>query len=321
MQPFLASHDTAIDYSLVIPVYRNESNIGPLIEALAGMSAALGPKFEIVFVVDGSPDRSQSLLEQALPDAPLRSQLIVLSRNFGAFSAIRAGLGHARGRHIAVMSADLQEPPELVVTFFRALEKNEHDVVFGVRAARDDPWSSRIFSKIFWFLYRRSVMPEIPEGGVDVFALQAAFRDQLLVLEESNSSLLAQLFWLGGRRLMVEYVRRKREHGESAWTFSKKFRYLTDSVFAFTDLPIRLMTGIGALGLAIAVVLGTLTLVAKLTDLIDVPGYAGLFLSILFFGALNIFGIGIVGTYAWRAYENTKRRPLAVIQSKTIYQE
>jgi polyisoprenyl-phosphate glycosyltransferase len=319
MQQFLTPDDDGIAYSLVIPVYGNESNIAPLLDALSVLVADLGPRFEVVFVVDGSPDRSYALLRDALPSAPHRSQLVALSRNFGAFPAIRTGLGLARGRYIAVMSADMQEPPELVLEFFRQLERGEYDVAFGVRVAREDPWPTAMMSRMFWWFYRRMVMRDVPQGGVDIFALRDGFRDELLRLEESNSSLLAQLFWLGGRRLMVDYRRRKREHGKSAWTLSKKFRYLSDSVFSFTDLPIKAMLALGAIGLACAALLGGVTLFAKISGVIPVPGYAGMILAILFFGALNMFGIGIIGTYAWRAYENTKRRPLSLIQSRITF--
>ena len=162
-------------------------------------------------------------------------------------------------------------------------------------------------------------MNDIPEGGVDIFALSAGFKTRLLQLNESHSSLLGQLFWLGGRRAFVPYERRKREFGKSAWTLRKKLRYLSDSVFAFTDLPVRMLTGLGVAGIAITLLLGVITIVAKFTGAVIVPGYAGTMLTILFFGALNSLGLGIVGTYAWHAFENTKSRPLAVIQTSEIF--
>lgn len=319
MQQVLNGAPEGMTYSLVVPVYRNEENIDALLEAIGSLAEQLGPLFEAIFVVDGSPDRSFAMLRDRLPGMSFRSQLIALSRNFGAFPAIRVGLESSRGRYIAVMSADLQEPPDLVLTFFRELEKNEHDVAFGIRNARDDPWLSTLFSRIFWWTYRRFVIPDIPKGGVDIFAVQAHFRDDLLRLEEANSSLLAQLFWLGGRRLNVAYSRRRREHGRSAWTFRKKFRYLSDSIFSFTDLPVRALTILGASGLVLAMTFGAFILAAKVSGLIEVPGYAGTLLTVLFFGALNTFGIGIVGTYAWRAFENTKHRPLAIVQSRSYH--
>lgn len=306
-------------HSLVIPVYGNAEGIDALLAAVRSLADALHGDLEVVFVVDGSPDDSLARLRAGLPGSGVEAQLAVLARNFGAFAAIRAGLGLARGRAIAVMAADLQEPPELVLTFFSALRADRCDVAFGQRTARADPGASKLASRLFWGLYRRLVMPDVPSGGVDIFGLSARFRDELLRLGESNSSLLAQLFWLGGRRLFVPYARRARGHGVSAWTLRKKLRYLADSVFAFTDLPVRLLTVIGALGLVVAAVAIVVVLLARLSGAIDVPGYAATMLAVMFFGALNTLGIGLVGTYAWRAYENSKQRPLAVVQSVEAY--
>lgn len=312
MQPVLS-------LSLVVPVYGNEASIDELVQAIRELRARAGGDFEAVFVVDGSPDRSYALLRERLPEAGFRSQLVSLSRNFGAFSAIRAGLEKARGDVVAVMAADLQEPPELVLEFRQAFARGAVDVAFGVREARADPLPGRWLSQLFWAAYRRLVIPDIPPGGVDIFAVSAGFRDRLIGLRESNTSLLAQLFWLGGRRAFVGYRRRARRHGRSGWTLRKKLRYLSDSVFAFTDLPVRLLIGLGAFALLVAIGLSLVTLVAKLSGVVEVPGYAGTMLAILFFGAFNALGLGVVGTYAWRAFENTKGRPLAVVQSEEIF--
>jgi hypothetical protein len=156
----------------------------------------------------------------------------------------------------------------------------------------------------------------MPEGGVDVFGCNLAFRQQLLALEESRSSLIALIFWLGFRRKLVAYDRQARQAGVSAWTLRKKVDYMLDSVFAFTDAPIRALTHLGLLGCALAVLLGLAVLVARLTGQIEVPGYTPTMLVVLFFGGLNLLGLGIVGTYAWRAYENTKGRPLAIVASQ-----
>lgn len=307
--------------SLVIPVYGNEASIDALLQVIGAIHRETDGGFEALFVVDGSPDRSYALLRERLPGAGFNARLIALSRNFGAFAAIRVGLEHARGRVIAVMAADLQEPPELIAHLRDALLGGGIDVAFGVREARTDPVLSKIASQVFWSIYRRFVMRDIPKGGVDIFAVTASFRDRLLSLRESNTSLLAQLFWLGGRRAFVPYQRRTRLHGRSAWTLRKKLRYLSDSVFAFTDLPVRLLIALGAVALVIALLLSAITLFARLSGVLEVPGYAGTMLAILFFGAFNALGLGVVGTYAWRAFENTKARPLAVIQTEESFNE
>ncbi len=307
MQPLLTPR-----HSLVIPVYRNAESIPDLLVAIDLLSRELDRQLEVIFVVDGSPDASYALLHDALPAVAFPSKLVSLSRNFGSFAAIREGLLHARGEGVAVMAADLQEPPELVARFFEVLGEGGVDVVFGIREARDDPWGSRMASGLFWGLYRRFVQPEVPPGGVDVFAVNRGFLERLVSFEEANGSLLGLLFWMGGRRRFLPYVRQRRQHGKSAWTFRKKWNYLLDSVFAFTDAPIRLLLLVGVIGSGISVALGLFVLVAKLANLVEVPGYAGTMLAVLFFGGLNAIGLGLVGNYAWRAYENTKRRPLSI---------
>ncbi len=303
----------SVTHSLVIPVYRNEESIPRLLNALHDMNRQLSDALEVVFVVDGSPDNSFGLLKAALPGLSFRAQLLAHSRNFGSFAAIRTGLAAAKGRFYGVMAADLQEPPELLVEFFQALSADECDVAIGVRRGRADPFLSRLASSLFWGLYRRLIVKDMPEGGVDVFGCNRVFRDHLLALGESRSSLVALIFWLGFRRKFFPYVRLARQEGKSAWSWRRKIDYMLDSVFAFTDYPIRLLMRIGAFGIAMSVILALAVLVGRLTGAIDVPGYAATVLTVLFFGALNLFGLGLVGTYAWRGYENSKQRPSAVV--------
>ncbi len=306
-------------YSLVIPVYRNADSIPDLLTAISGLHKALNGQLETIFVVDGCPDRSHALLEELLPATGLPASVILLSRNFGAFAAIRCGLEHARGDYIAVMAADLQEPPELILEFYSALHSKPIDVVFGQRFARSDPALGKLASRFFWWLYRKFVQPDVPAGGVDIFAVTAGFRDRLMSLSEANSSLLGLLFWMGGRRLFIGYERRERQHGKSAWTLKKKITYLLDSIFAFSDLPVRVLMAVGLFGLVLAIGLAGIVFIMRLTSSYVVPGYAGTMLTILFFGALNTFGIGIIGNYAWRSYENTKQRPLNIVLAQTNY--
>jgi glycosyltransferase involved in cell wall biosynthesis len=306
-------------YSLVIPVYRNEGSIPELVDAVTELDGKLGGRLEVVFVVDGSPDRCAELLRERLPALGVEARLLVLSRNFGSFPAVRAGLAEAQGPYYATLAADLQEPPELVLSYFQALESGEVDVALGQREGRDDPLISRLSSSLFWFLYRRFVQREMPKGGVDSFGCNQAFRDRLLALEESNSTLVGLIFWLGFRRKLIPYRRHARRHGRSAWTLGKKTRYLLDSVFAFSDLPIRLLVLLGGLGLMLSVSLSLVVVLARFTGTIEVPGYAATVLVISFFAALNSFGLGILGSYVWRAFENTKGRPQVVVMDRSEF--
>jgi glycosyltransferase involved in cell wall biosynthesis len=304
--------------SLIVPVYKNEDDIHDLLCALEGFHSRHGAAFEAVLVVDGSPDQSWRLLRSGLDDLSIPSQLILLSRNFGAFSAIRAGLAVARFTITAVMSADLQEPPELIEDFYSLLSRKDAALAVGVRTTRDDPVVKRILSALYWRFYRRWVMPSLPRGGVDVFACTPPVRQVLLSLREPNSSLVAQLCWIGFNRIEIPYRRRKRARGKSAWTFRRRFRYMLDSVFGFSDLPIVLLLWIGMVGVAASLIAAIIVLLSWFMGGISVAGYTPILLSILFVGSLLLTGQGIVGAYVWRAAENTKLRPLSIVASHEV---
>lgn len=300
-------------YSIVVPVYNNEVSIPRLLAAMEGISDALPGDLEVVFVVDGSPDRSFELIRDSLSRVRYNCQLLAHSRNFGSFAAIRSGLTSADGDYFAVMAADLQEPPALLLDFFKALNAAECDVAIGVRQKRNDPRWSQLSSLLFWRLYRRWIMPEMPEGGVDVFGCNRVFRDHLLKLEEARSSLVALIFWLGFRRKFFPYERRSRQEGRSSWTLAKKIDYMLDSIFSFTDYPIRFLTRVGAMGTILSATGSLIVVLGRLLGLIEIPGYSALMIAIMFWGAINLLGLGLVGTYAWRTYENSKQRPPAIV--------
>ena len=306
---------TSVDgtqYSLIVPVYRNEETLPALVEALADIAVNLEHGLEVVFVIDGSPDRSYQILKGLLLSAPFPSQLISLSRNFGSFAAIRMGLESGHGPFYAVLAADLQEPPELIIAFFRALGAGSVDITVGTREAREDPFWQSLFGNLFWAIYRKFVQPEVPPGGVDVFGCNKAVRDALIRMRESNSTLIGLLFWLGFRRQNFPYVRRARAAGKSAWTFRRKLGYLADSCFALTDLPITVILATGAIGSVFAMGLSLIVTIAWLSGYVTVAGYTPLILVALNSFTVTMLALGIIGGYVWRSFENTKGRPLYV---------
>lgn len=307
-----------IQYSTIIPVYKNEESIPRLFEALEELSQSLDHVMEVVLVVDGSPDQSYAIIKRLMESASFPVQLIGHSRNFGSFPAIRTGLKAAKGKYFGVIAADLQEPISLLEGFFNSLQANECDVALGKRESRKDAKLDSLFSNIFWWAYRKYIIPDMPPGGVDVFGCNRDFRDELLNLEEAHSSLVSLIFWLGFRRKEIPYERLERQEGKSSWTFSKKFEYMTDSIFAFTNLPVKLLTRVGVLGLIGSLSLAIYILYGRLSGAIDVSGYSATMIVILSLGSLNLLGLGVVGSYAWRAFENSKARPLSVTSTRTL---
>jgi glycosyltransferase involved in cell wall biosynthesis len=300
-------------YSVVVPVYRNEGTLAALVDRLAELASELDGKMEVVFVVDGSPDGSLVLLRRLLAEQDaFSSQLIALSRNFGSFNAIRAGLSAAEGDVLGVMAADLQEPVSLVREFFEKLSTGEYDVAVGARRSRADNRGSETAARLFWWLYRNLVQREIPPGGVDVFGCTRQVAGELIRMDESHTSLVGLIYWVGFRRVEVPYDRLPRPEGTSAWSFRRKMRYLLDSIFSFTDVPITVIIVLGVLGVTVSAVAGIAVLGTWATGQIDVPGYTPLILAVFFMTSLILISLGIVGSYVWRTYENSKGRPGSV---------
>jgi glycosyltransferase involved in cell wall biosynthesis len=304
-----------LTYSVVVPVYGNEASLAALLERLEKLSRALDAPMEGVFVVDGSPDGSLLLLRRLLRTVGFPSQLVAHSRNFGSFAAIRTGMAAARGDYVAVMAADLQEPAELVEDFFVALSSGDFDVAVGTRTGRADPRTTMLLSRAFWALYRRWVHREIPVGGVDIFGCTRQVAEELIKLDESRSSLVGLLYWLGFRRIEVPYRREPRRNGRSGWSLRRKLGYFFDSIFSFTDVPIVVLLLIGTFGSVLTILFSIVVLIARLTGVISQTGYTPLMLVMLLSTFAVLFGLGIVGSYVWRTYENSKGRPPSVAMS------
>lgn len=311
--------DHGVLYSVVVPVYGNSATLEATLERLVALDADLGGGLEAVFVVDGSPDDSYEVLGKLLPATTIPTQLIGHSRNFGSFAAIRTGFRHARGDYVAAMAADLQEPAELVREFFTVLRKGEADVVVGRRTKRQDPILSSLLARTFWGLYRRTVHRDIPPGGVDIFGCTRDVARRLVDLEESHSSLVGLLYWVGFRRVEIPYERQERTVGKSGWSVRRKYRYFLDSVYSFSDLPITLLVTVGAVGSILTLGVSIVTVVARLAGLIDVPGYTALMLVTLMSATSLLLGLGVVGSYVWRTYENSKGRPIAIAMSHEVF--
>jgi glycosyltransferase involved in cell wall biosynthesis len=303
-----------------VPIYGNQESLAAVIARLTALRDDLGGRLEGVFVVDGSPDDSLSTLRGLLEAGVLEAQVLSHSRNFGSASAVRSGLAVARGDYIAVMAADLQEPADVVRSFFELLEGDQCDIALGERLGRDDPASSAAMANLYWRFYQRFINSEIPTGGVDVFGCTRAIAQRIVAFSETHTSLIALLYWLGYRRRYVQYRREARDSGTSGWTFRRKVRSLFDSIYSFTDLPIILLQILGFAGTMVSILIGVLVFFGWLFGAIKQPGYTPIMIAIAGSTSALLLALGVVGSYVWRTYENSKYRPLELVATHEYFE-
>ena len=298
-------------YNLIIPVFKNENGIEDLVARCVSMTTNL-KEIEFIFVVDGSPDKSWINLRDQLSNTALAYKLINLSRNFGAINAVRYGFLNSDADIICVMSADLQEPIELIYSLFEALGNGKFDIAIGRRLSRKDRRRDLMLSKLSWIIYRLFINADIPKGGMDIFACTRRVVENINLLKEQNTSLIGLLYWVGFERTYVDYDRAERIYGESSWSFSKKVSYFLDSMYSFTDLPLRALQAIGFMGIGLSLIIGLTTFVGFITNNIPVPGYTTLAILLTLSVSMILTAIGILGAYVWRIFGNSQRRPFAI---------
>jgi len=304
--------------SIVIPVYFNEANIPVTWAALAATLAQLPARmdWEVVFVDDGSGDRSYDALLAVHDAAPERVRVVKLTRNFGQVAAILAGFRAARGDCCAVMSADLQDPPELLLEMVDRWRRGPHKIVLATRTARDDGAFAQWASRLFYRAMRRFAIPNMPEGGFDFFLLDRQVVDLMNRIEERNTFLQGQILWTGFVPEVIPYARRRREIGRSRWTLSRKIKYFADGFVTYTVAPIRLITAAGLCVSLLSFAYALLIFVLKLAWAIPIEGWAPIMISILGLAGVQLVMLGIIGEYLWRNYHETRRLPNFVVETE-----
>ena len=303
--------------SVVIPVYFNEENIPvtwPAVrDALRDLPA--GMEWELVFVDDGSGDRSFDRLIDVQRASPANVRVVRLTRNFGQVAATLAGLSLARGDCAVVTTADLQDPPELIPEMVRRWRGGACKIVLAERTGRDEGPIRRWGSTLFYRLMRRYAIPNMPAGGFDYFLIDRRVVDLLNRVEERNSFLQGQILWTGFMPEVIPYTRRRRELGRSRWTLSRKMRYFIDGFVTYSLAPIRLITAVGFVMSALSFTYAVVILLAKLFWEVPVKGWAPIMITVLLLSGVQLVMLGIIGEYLWRSYHETRRLPNFVIDS------
>ncbi len=301
--------------SVVTPVYHNAASLPDLLACFQQL-AANNPadQFEFVFVDDGSQDDSFAVLE-TLAAGDARVQVVKLSRNFGANPAVLAGLSYARGDAVAVIAADLQDPPELIHDML-ALWRQGKNVVLAARAGRDDPGAAALLANTFYALFRRFAIKSMPRQGFDFFLIDRQVCEIVTQIQENNAYLMGLILWLGFDPAIIHYRRREREarYGRSMWTFVKKIKYFTDSFVAFSYAPVRFATLIGLTLSFVGLLYAALIVANRALFRIEAEGWSSLMVVLLVVSGAQMFMIGILGEYLWRTLDETRRRPRFIVE-------
>jgi dolichol-phosphate mannosyltransferase len=299
--------------SFVIPVYRNAGALTLTYEKLRGVLHTQLPEwaYEIVFVDDGSDDGSPEEL-RALRDRDGNVRVVTLTRNFGQMAAILAGLKQAVGDAVFQMAADLQDPVELIPAMVRQYEAG-NELVVGFRETREDSWSARVTSRLFYRVIRITY-PQIPPGGFDYVLMARRVVDSFNAIEVRNRFFQGDLLWLGYKTAFIPYTRPKRPIGKSQYTFAKRLKNSLDAILDSSYLPIRFISLVGVVTAILGFVYAVNIVYARFMHQIPFTGWAPIMILILVIGGLTMVMLGIIGEYIWRIYDEVRQKPNYVIR-------
>ena len=296
-------------YSLVIPVYNEQSNILALYERVSAVMDGLDDRSELILIDDGSHDRTLELL-RALHDRDDRVVYLSLARNFGHQIAVTAGLNYVRGDVIIVLDGDLQDPPELIPDLL-ALWRQGYHVVYAQRTKRvREGWFKRLCAYAFYRLLTHLANVEIPTDTGDFCLMDRSVVDLLNQMPERNRYLRGLRAWVGFRQIAFKFDRDSRYAGSVKYTFAKSLGLAINGLVSFSIVPLRLSTYLGLCSAVFAIVMALLVLYWRVFTNSTLTGFATIAIAIFFLGAVQLISIGILGEYIGRIYEEVKHRPL-----------
>ena len=302
-----------IEYSLVVPVFNEEETLPELLRRLSALLEQMDGECEVIFVDDGSSDRSYELMAAGRETDP-RFKLIRLSRNFGHQIAVTAGLDAATGNAVIVMDADLQDPPEVAIDL-AARWREGYDVVYAVREERrGESRFKRATAKLFYRTFRRMTDVDVPLDVGDFRLVDRRALDAFRSMRETNRYVRGMFSWIGFRQVGVPFRREERFAGETKYPFGKMVKFATDGVVSFSAAPLRLALKIGFAVAGLSFLMGAVFLVSKILGLYSVPGLASIAVFVAFLGGIQLFLLGIVGEYIARIHDEVKGRPLYLVR-------
>lgn len=299
-------------FSLVIPVYNEESLIDTLVPRVVAAVGKFADEYEVLFVDDGSKDGTVAKLLK-FRNENKSIKIISLSKNFGHQAAFTAGLELARGEIIAMMDGDLQDPPELLEEMYQKIRLEELDVVSGKRTGRKGSLHLTFSTFLFHLIFKHIAGVENMENSGNFSMMTREALQALLSMKEKVRYMPGLRSFIGFRQGTVEYFRGDREHGEPKMNLSKLFTLASDAIFSFSRFPIRLCLYLGIFGTVVFFIAGIYVLVEKVLGL-AVLGWSSTLLSIYFLGSIQLIFLGIVGEYIFRIYKESQNRPIYFIR-------
>ena len=300
--------------SIVVPAYNEEDVIGPFAARARQVLDGLSVPYEVLIVDDGSTDRTPQILDEL--GATWREVRVVrLRRNAGHQAAITAGLDHCLGDFVVTMDIDLQDPPEVIADLLAAQRSTGADVVYAQRADRkSDSWFKRRTAGIFYRLMRDVAGAKVPPHVGDFRLLTREAVDTLRALPERHRVYRLLIPWMGFPSTIVQFRRDARAAGQSKYPLSKMTRLAADSVTSFTARPLRIATWLGVWGSVLCVAVMLVALFAQFSGH-TIPGWASVFVAVLFLGAIQLLCLGLLGEYVGRLYAEAQHRPLYYVAS------
>ena len=301
--------------SIIIPVFNSKNIMPELIEAIELERIKNNwSGLEVLLIDDGSKDNSFEQIINLSIKYPFIKGL-KLARNFGHQIAVRTGLEFAKGEYIAIIDDDMQDPPHLIQEFISKLNEG-YDVVYGIRKKRKEHFLKKASYYIFYRILNKIATIDIPLDTGDFCVMKKHMLENMLLFKEQNVYLRGIRAWVGFKQIGVEYERNARTVGESGYSLKKLFKIAKDGIFAFSNVPLRLITLSGQLGLIFAFLYTAYIIIALLFNDVPVKGFTTITILISFFSSLILVCLGIIGEYISRIYDEVKRRPHAIIATK-----
>jgi glycosyltransferase involved in cell wall biosynthesis len=304
--------DAPPELSVVIPVFNEADGIAALLARLVPAVESCVSSFEVIFVDDGSFDTTLAAIAREHERDP-RVEAVSFSRNFGKEIAIAAGLDHARGRAAVIMDADLQHPPEMIPHFV-ARWREGYKNVYGERQSREtDSPMRRALSMRFYHLFDRFGETALPPGAGDFRLLDRQAVNALQSMRERARFTKGLYAWIGFRSVGVPYETEERAAGQSKFSYRKLTRFALDGLMSFSTLPLKVWTVVGVAISIVALSTAIFFVARTLVEGADVPGYASLIVSVMFFAGVQLLSLGVLGEYIGRIFAEVKNRPLYIV--------